>query len=255
MWWDTGARIGLFAVLAVSLLGGAGVAGADQPAWADDLFGEMEEAADEYNDHAAADERGVVERWLLRGARVDVLVRGEGDATAAYSFRIDDRYRVTDLRRGTHDDPTLRVKTSRAVVRRVTAADDTGEAIRRAVERGDIRLVRVLEPVPGWEVGVGAVGAAVGVGGVGLVVLAATKFGADGLLSAAGRTVQRTLGVLGRLVRLLWAVLEKVLSVLTLLDYFGWLDPVRDAVAALGERIRRLVGWTDAAPSTAENDQ
>lgn len=230
-------RVGLAVVLAAALLAGGGAAQAEDPAWADDLLAELEGAAEAYNARDDRDEGGLLERWLLRNARVNLYVTGPDGATAAYSFRVDERFRVTDLRRGARPEPTLRVTTSRETVAALVAARDTPAAVHRNVRNGRIRVQRVVGLLGLW-IAVGVPEVALGAGGMTALALAGTRFGSGSLLSTTRSGIRGAIAALGRAVRSLWRALGQIAAGLTILDQLGLLDRLRERVARWWSAIR-----------------
>ena len=206
------------------------------PAWADETFERLEEAAEAYN--ARDGDPGVLEGWLLRGARINLHVRDEEGARAVYSIRLDEAARVTDVERGRLEDPTIRVATTRRTVEDVQTAGDVEAAVGRSIRTGRIRVERVFELLPGVRVSVGVEEVLVGVGGVVAGSVAVAKLGLDTTLSFLRGLIRRLLGLL----RGLWASvrgmgLAGIATLLTILEKLGLLEPLRRLV----ERVRKAI--------------
>lgn len=235
-----GYRLLLVVVLVGAALAGAAAAQADEPRWADDLAERLDRAAAEYNADLAAGDHGILERWLVRNARVNLYVEGPDGEVAAYAFRTDDEYRISGLRQGTFDDPTLRVRTTKTTVDRIAGASDKQALVAREVQRGKIRVHRVFT-VGGLQIPVGVEHVVAGATGAAVVAIAVGKVGLDAIVSAvlsglrdlaawlvAGASaVRNQLGAIG--------------AALTILDQLGVLDDFRRAIAWVGVSLRNTV--------------
>lgn len=223
-------------LLTVGLLAGVGSAQTDRPEWSDDLYVSLQDAVEGYNSRVESDETGFLEQWLLRNARVNLYVTGPDGSEAVFSFRTDDRLRMSQLRHGKYTEPTLRVQTSRAAINRITAAEDKRAAISSEFWTGAIRVKRIYPIVPGLLIAVG-VREAVGVATVGGLLLAgASKFGISGLLSYIRGTIRVVLAKLSGLIRALWQNVASIVSLITLLEKFELLSWLR-------EKIRNSLDW------------
>jgi hypothetical protein len=136
------ARTAVAAVLAVavvlSTVPAPVAAQSDSPAWADDLFADLQTMADAYNrnvDGARAEmdapTRAVYDQ--LNGRTVNVYLHGT-DVT--YSFRVTDDGRVVDLRQGTRDDAHLAMFLTRETAERLTGASNPVPPFVAAVQTG-----------------------------------------------------------------------------------------------------------------------
>jgi hypothetical protein len=236
-------RLAVVAVLSIGAMTGAGMVAADQPDWADGLFDRLEQARVEYNANAETGEAGFLEQWLLRNARVNLYVDDRNGSETVFSFRTDERLRITELRQRERSAPTLQVRASKTAVERVTNADDKSGAISREVWTGNIRVQRVVSIVPGVTIVVGleevlgavAAGAILGVAGASL--------GAPGPVSAVWQTTRRGIDTLADLGRSLWQNLGKIATVVTLLEQLDLLDRVRGTIASVRASVRtRIAG-------------
>jgi hypothetical protein len=120
-----------------------------QPAWADDYFGQLQSAAEAYNDRVGDLYRVQVwnldlrrARSLLRYERVNLYVVG-AEATAAYSLRLDGQLRVRDLSRQVRPDASVRVVVDRAALQRIRSEYTQTRAVRAAYLGGDVRVTGV----------------------------------------------------------------------------------------------------------------
>lgn len=244
-------------ILAAALVATAGTAQTDRPEWETDLFEKIERAADEYNTRGGFSESSSVERWLLRSARINLHVR-EGESTATYSFRIDERLRVTEFRRGGRDDSSFRVRTTRETVERIVAADNKDAAIHRGIRTGRIRVERVVRPL-GVEIAVGVEEVGIGLVGLGLLVFGVTKFGIGGVVSLLTDALQRVVHFVLRAARTIWENLAGIATGLTILEQLGLLDRLKRAIAKLSAAIRRTIArmrnWVWGSPPETEDEQ
>lgn len=121
-----------------------------QPAWADELYTDLQTMAEAYNanvDGARADMSGPTRAVYdqLNGRTVNVYLHGT-DVT--YSFRVTEAGRVVDLQQGTRDDAHLAMSLTRETAERLTSASNpvppfvTAVETGRFVGSGDDRTVR-----------------------------------------------------------------------------------------------------------------
>lgn len=235
-----GLRVLLVVVIAVGALAAVGAAQGDDPAWATDVYEQLDRAASAYNADVEGGDFGTLERWLVRDARVNLYVEGPDGAVAAYTFRTDDRLRVHELRRGTADDPTLVVRTSRAIIDRVAAAPDKPAFVGRQVRHGEIRVHRVVT-VGGLRFPVGVEHVIAGAAGVAVLTIAATKFSVDTLLSSLVATAKGVLEWLAGAAASIWQHVGGIATGLTILDQLGLMDDLRRAVDWVLVGVRRTV--------------
>lgn len=252
--------VGLLAVLVLASAVGTGGAqpnGAASPEWSEEVFDRLEDAVEAYN--ARGEEPGLLEGWFLRDARVNLHVSDEGGSRAVYSLRLDGDARVTDLRRGPIEDPTLRVETMRTAVEQLSTADDVEAEIRRGLGDGRIRVERVFVPFPGLTVAIGVEEVLIGVGGAAIVSLAVVTGGLNSVLSS----LRGVLRWVVRLLRGLWRSVSGIglggtATLLTILEKLGLLDLLRRFVERLREAVRRtldtLLGRRDP-PSNQEEPE
>lgn len=270
-----------FAVLlAVGLLAGGGFAQADGPDWSDDLFERLQDAAERYNDRVESDDTGYLGQWLLGNARINLYVTGPADSEAAFSFRTDDRLRVTQLQRGTYANPTLRIRTSREAVDRIADAEDKRAAINSEFWSGAIRVERIYSVFPGLLIAVGVREiAGVAAGGV-LALAAVSKFGISGLvpevgisrpapkfdiggaLSYVGELIRAALAQLGRLGQSLWQNVGSIVSLITLLEKFELLSWMKERIRSSRDWLRsraagvlRLLRRSPSAPENPDDER
>jgi hypothetical protein len=156
----------LVAVLVVGSVATAGVAAqSDQPAWADDLYGDAEEMVGTYNEQVSASDLGVA-AGQLKGERVNLVItdRSSGE-TATFSFRMNSELQITQLKQGARDDATLQMTTNRATVERINEANSPGAVFRNAIKSRDIKIsgVSTINKVK-WTV-INGVGGALGLFG------------------------------------------------------------------------------------------
>lgn len=236
-----GPTLGLLFVLVVALVVGGGAAqseGTPSPEWADETFERLSDAVEAYN--ARDGDPGFLEGWLLSNARINLYVSDDDGARAVYSLRLDDEARVTELRRGPLEDPTLRVMTRKRIVDDLGTADDVETAVARDIRSGRIRVERVFELLPGLRIAVGVEEVLVGIGGVVAGSIAVAKVGLDATLSFLRDLIRG----LVRALRTLWTSfrgigLGGVATLLTILEKLGLLEPLRRLVERVRKAIRR----------------
>lgn len=132
----------LCVVMAVLLVVAAGAGGqTDQPEWSEEIFSKFENIVAEYNDKR---ERGEINlgraQKLLHDRTVNLHVSDKDGSRAMYSFRMDKRGRMVDLKRETRADASLRMITTRQTINDIAEAGDRPAAFRSAVRQGDIRF-------------------------------------------------------------------------------------------------------------------
>jgi hypothetical protein len=122
-------------MLVVSLA--APAAAQSNPPWADSMYDDFSEMVPKYNENADSLDLGLG-NGLLEDQRVTVRVR-DGSATAFYWFTTDGNKRIVQTGEGKHPDgATLLVKTSRATLTSVAAADNPVAAFKTGVQRNEI---------------------------------------------------------------------------------------------------------------------
>ncbi len=140
----------LAVAVVVSAVPAPTAAQSDGPAWADELFADLQTMAERYNanvDGARAEMSGPTRAVYdqLNGRTVNVYLHG---TDVAYSFRMTDDGRVVDLQQGTRDDAHLAMFLTRETAERLTSADEpvhrfvTAVQTGRFVGSGDDRTVR-----------------------------------------------------------------------------------------------------------------
>ncbi|WP_338740148.1 hypothetical protein [Haloplanus salilacus] len=117
----------------------------DQPAWADDLFGDLEEMQPRYNENVGDADMNFAQRQVynrITGNVVNVYLVG---TDVVYSFRMRSDGRITDLRQSRRDDADLKMRMTRDTAEDLATADNpvppfvsatqNGEFVRRDGER------------------------------------------------------------------------------------------------------------------------
>jgi len=201
---------------------------ATQPEWEDALFNDMKDAAGEYNSQADSGKVWAHERWLIQDAKINLYVRSD-TSTAVYSFRIDEQMRITDLRQTKYDNPTYQVITSKETADEIIAADNTHAAIRGNIRTRQIRVQRVLHLL-GIAVAIGIKEGVVGLGGIALSTFALTKIN---LLRILRRAIQSIWNAL----QWLWQSLGRIATLLSILEIFGALQPLKQKITRLYKKI------------------
>mgnify|MGYP006297211263 FL=1 len=180
-------------LLAVVLVAAGGaLAGADDPAWADDVHEDLERGAATHNAWVDREDPQFVGDRLVRNERATVTVDGEGGGEAVYSLRTDEEMRVTGVERGPARDETTRVFASKPALERVLRSENPATAFGDAVAAGDIRVERVVG-VGGHELALGPLDGALGMLGFGASAALVGLLGVGTAVSLPGPVLSRGL--------------------------------------------------------------
>lgn len=136
------ARVLLATLLVVSVASfgiGAGLAQSDQPAWADEMFGNFEGFVSAYNENVDASDLGMAADQL-KNERVNLIVTDSDGTQATASFRMNGQLQIQELEQGTRDDATLKMTTDRATIERILESNNPATAFQNALADGDIRI-------------------------------------------------------------------------------------------------------------------
>jgi hypothetical protein len=129
--------LALFVV--TSSVPGTVVAQSDDPAWADDLFAEMQSMVDPYNERAGSLDLPVG-NGLLENARITAEISDDADNTAFYRIETNGQKEITSLERGEHPDPTLRIVTTLSAMEDIATAGNPVNELATKVETGEVQL-------------------------------------------------------------------------------------------------------------------
>jgi hypothetical protein len=129
--------LALFVV--TSTVPGTVVAQSDDPAWADDLFAEMQSMVDPYNERAGSLSLPVGDS-LLENARITAEISDDAGNVAYYRMETNGQKEITTLERGEHPDPTLRIVTSLSAMEDIANAASPPNELANKVETGEVEL-------------------------------------------------------------------------------------------------------------------
>jgi hypothetical protein len=129
----------LAVVVVTSSVSGIAVAQSDDPAWADDLFAQMETMVEPYNERAGNLDLPIGD-GLLENARITVEISDDAGNTAFYRMETNGQKEITSLQRGEHPDPTLRIVTSRSAMEDVANAGNPVGELTTKIETGEVQL-------------------------------------------------------------------------------------------------------------------
>ena len=115
------------------------VAQSDDPAWADDLFTEMESMVGVYNDNVDSLDLPIGES-LLQNARITAEISDDAGNVAYYSIETDGDKRITSLEREEHEDPTLRIVTTLDAMEEIATANDPVSELGAKIASGEVSL-------------------------------------------------------------------------------------------------------------------
>lgn len=101
------------------------------------FYAEVSSVATAYNDERP--DLGFAGRFA-RGNVINLHVTANDGEKAVVSFRLTEDNRIETVRAGARGDAKIRMTTDKATFDRIANADEPGEAFRRALENGDIRI-------------------------------------------------------------------------------------------------------------------
>jgi hypothetical protein len=112
--------------------------GGDQPAWADELFSDLQGMQERYNENVSDAEMGFAQRQVynqLTGNVVNVYFVG---TDVVFSFRMQGDGTITDLRQSRRDDADLKMEMTRNTAERLVAAPNPVPPFVAAVQNGEV---------------------------------------------------------------------------------------------------------------------
>ena len=133
-------RLGVAVLVASALVAGASPVAAqssDQPAWADDLFEDLEEMEPKYNENIGDAEMSFAEQRVynqIKGNAVNVYLV---NTDVVFSFRMRSDGTLTDLRQSPRDDATLKLLMTRETAEDLVARDNPVPAFVENVRTGE----------------------------------------------------------------------------------------------------------------------
>jgi len=120
-------RIVLILVVTVALIVGATpvtAQSADQPAWADDLFADLQDMQPRFNENVTDTEMNPAERQVynqIKGNAINVYLI---DTDVVFSVRMRSDGTITDLRQSRRDDASLQMLMTRDTAENLVDLDD-----------------------------------------------------------------------------------------------------------------------------------
>jgi len=137
-------RVGVALLVAVALVGGAGSVAAqssgqsaDQPAWADDLFDDMERMQPQYNSNIGETDMSFAERQVydrIRGNTVNVYIV---ETDVVFSFRMTGDGTITELEQSRNDDADLKMLMTRETAQSLADSDNPVPGFVQGVRNGE----------------------------------------------------------------------------------------------------------------------
>jgi hypothetical protein len=118
---------------------GTAVAQSDDPAWADELFGQMQTMVEPYNERAGTLDLPVG-NGLLENARITAEVSDDAGNTVYYRMETNGQKEITSLQRGEHPDPTLKIVTTHSAMDDIASSQDPVGELATRIESGDVQL-------------------------------------------------------------------------------------------------------------------
>lgn len=126
-------------LVVASSVPGTVVAQSDDPAWADDLFAEMQTMVDPYNERAGSLDLPVG-NGLLENARITAEISDDAGNTVFYQIETNGQKEITSLERGEHPNPTLRIVTTMSAMEEIANAGNPVAELANKVESGEVEL-------------------------------------------------------------------------------------------------------------------
>ena len=133
-------RLGVAVLVASALVVGASPVAAqsgDQPAWADDLFEDLEEMEPKYNDNIGDAEMSFAEQRVYNQIKGNVVNVYFVNTDVVFSFRMRSDGTLTDLRQSPRDDATLKLLMTRETAEDLVARDNPVPAFVENVRTGE----------------------------------------------------------------------------------------------------------------------
>jgi len=137
-------RVAVALLVAVALVGGAGSVAAqsggqsaDQPAWADDLFGDLEQMQSQYNSNVGEVDMSFPEERVydrIRGNTVNVYIV---ETDVVFSFRMADDGTITELEQSRDDDAGLKMLMTRETAQSLATSEDPVSGFVQNVRNGE----------------------------------------------------------------------------------------------------------------------
>jgi hypothetical protein len=118
---------------------GTAVAQSDDPAWADELFGQMQTMVEPYNERAGSLDLPIGNS-LLENARITAEVSDDAGNTVYYRMETNDQKEITSLERGEHPDPTLKIVTTLSAMDDIASSQDPVGELATKIETGEVQL-------------------------------------------------------------------------------------------------------------------
>lgn len=126
-------------VVVTSSVPGTVAAQSDDPAWADDLFAQMQSMVDPYNEQAGSLDLPIGNS-LLENARITAEISDDAGNTAFYRIETNGQKEITSLERGEHPDPTLKIVTTLSAMEDVATAENPVGELASKIETGEVQL-------------------------------------------------------------------------------------------------------------------
>lgn len=111
----------------------------DQPAWADDLFADLQEMQPRYNANVSETDMNFAQRQVynqLTGNTINVYFVG---TDVVFSFRMRSDGRITDLQQSRRENADLKMLLTRETAESLAAKDDPVPPFVDAVQNGKMR--------------------------------------------------------------------------------------------------------------------
>ncbi|GAB3707699.1 hypothetical protein [Halorubrum pallidum] len=137
-------RVTVALLVAFALVGGAASVAAqssgqstDQPAWADDLFSDMESMQSQYNSFIGDAEMSTAERQVynrITGNTINVYIV---ETDAVFSFRMTDGGTITELEQSRNDDADLKMLMTRETAQSLADSENPVPGFVQNVRNGE----------------------------------------------------------------------------------------------------------------------
>jgi hypothetical protein len=108
----------------------------DQPAWADDLFADLQDMQPRFNENVGETETNFAQRQVYNQIKGNVINVYFVNTDVAFSFRMRSDGTITDLRQSRRDDASLKMLMTRNTAENLAAQDNPVPPFVAAVQNG-----------------------------------------------------------------------------------------------------------------------
>jgi len=134
-------RVAVALLVTLALVAGAApvtAQSADQPAWADDLFADLQDMQPRYNANVTEAEMNFGERQVFNQLSGNVINVYFVNTDVVFSFYMRPDGRITDLRQSRRDDASLKMRMTRETAEELVAQPNPVPTFVDAVQNGAV---------------------------------------------------------------------------------------------------------------------